>query len=67
MDSHHYSTGKNEGKGSGKFIVEHSVGGKTMVPLDKVTMTMLDELAKKARKDKKKYLAELIHKTYLHK
>jgi len=38
-----------------------------MVPLDKVTMTMLDELAKKARKDKKKYLAELIHKTYLHK
>ena len=36
-----------------------------MIPLDKVTMTMLDELAKRARKDKKKYLADLIHKIYL--
>jgi hypothetical protein len=38
-----------------------------MIPLDKAIMMMLDELAKKARKDKKKYLADLIYKTYLHK
>jgi len=35
------------------------------ITFDKVTTAMLEALAKKARKDKKKYLNELINKLYL--